>query len=226
MIQTRTSPARAAAGLNINPAANLAKEIISAKQVFQWTLEGKCYTAAIEPETDSIAGQTAYDDTKQTYILTSDLTGSRIVVPISTIICAFDNTGTGIEYISVNIIRSSLGTAVLRTLSGTVMTVTNNRLDLYGGQSATAYHTATSSALDGTGDWTRIAHFACESGIYLSSENGIRGNTVFINHLQHGAPLVLCKGSSLSVIYSSSGTAPKCRVTFQWAELSASDYLP
>jgi len=225
-VQTRSNPAKAAPGSVVNPAANLARELITARQVFDWTLQGKCFTASIPVETDSIDGIAASEDLAHTFMLSSDRGGSKIVVPICTQIMMHTNDGTGIVYVDVSVIRSANDVATLRTISGTSMNITNNRSDLHGNHTATALYTATSSALDGTTDWLRIKHYTCQSGQDGDRDNAANANTVIINHLQDEAPLVLYKLGSLTVQAIGATTDPTVRCVFQWAELDVADYLP
>jgi len=224
VVETRLSPSRSTPGTVDSPAANLASEMITSDQIFQWTLEGKCFTASIPVESDPPDGGTDHSDTAQTYMLNSDTAGTKLIIPLATTICP-EVVSSGSETVLwvVAHIRSTNATGTLRTVSGTSMTIINNRGDLYGTQTATALYTVTSSALVAA-DWNEIAVFKTNQKSNQSANTGIAQNTVVLNHFNEMAPLVLYKGGSLSAQCFAS-TAPRMRLTFQWAELDASVYL-
>ena len=209
IIQTRGSPSRSVAGAVGSPAANLAMEMITADQVLQWTLEGNCYTASVPLQTDGIDGRGNHDDTAQAFMLTSDLNGTKLIVPLVTTISpnSVSASSAAQEY-SIAVIRPTTSTLVRRTVSGTSMTIHNNRSDGYGNQVATALYTVTSSALDGTGDWNEICAFHVNINSDDNANVGIGEHTVQVCHFKDMAPIILCKGASLSVqTWSSGGTA-------------------
>ena len=223
-VETRVSPSRSTAGTVGDGIANLAGEQITSSQIFQWTLEGRCFTASIPVESDPPNGGTDHSDTAQTYMLSSDTAGTKLIIPLVTTICP-DTVSSGSEAViwQIALIRATNATATLRTVSGTSMTIINNRCDLYGTQTATALYTVTSSALVAA-DWNEIGIFRTNQKAHQSSNNGIAQSTVVMNHFSEMAPMVLYKGGSLSA-QCWAATAPRMRVSFQWAELDASVYL-
>lgn len=224
VVEIRTSPSRSKAGTVGNPVANLASEMITSDQVFQWTLEGRCFTASIPFQSDPPDGGTAVSDTAHTYMLTSDTAGTKLIIPLVTTMCP-EVVSSGSETVvwQVALIRATDATATVRTVSGAGMTIINNRSDLYGTQTATALYTVTSSALVAA-DWNEIAAFKTNQKANQSANTSIAQNTVTLYHFGEMAPMVLYKGGSLGV-QCYAATAPRMRVTFQWAELDASVYL-
>ena len=227
VVKTRILPAGAGADVSVAPAANLARELISADQVLQWTLEGRCYTGSLEPETGGVSGQTTLSDEAHDYMLTSDRGGLKLVVPITTTISLYTDDGaTDKGAVSLNLIRPHNDTATLRTISGTAAHIINNRSDAYGMQTASMVYTVTSSALLQASEWCEIGYWHARTETIEATEHGFSDHTITVNHLKEGAPIILQRGASISVTAHSATTAITTIVVFTWAELDASAYLP
>jgi len=220
-VKTRNRQAGAGAYAEIEAAANLAREQIGADQVLQWTLEGRCFTASSPLETASPDGQTDHDPENQDHMLLSDTGGAKLIVPISTRINLNTSAGSA-EGEVVMLLGLPTNMAVAKRIaSGTTMTILNNRSDGYGTQTAQALYTVTEADID----FTEIATWHFRSNAASNTYNAFKNNSVVVNHLKKGAPIILYQGASLSVnIFT--GTASKVRVSFTWAELDASTYLP
>jgi len=113
---------------------------------------------------------------------------------------------------------------VLTTESGTALTVLNNLGVGYGNHTATALHTVTVAALDGTGDHTEARHFI--HGVKGIDADAFADLSLTVNWLKDGAPIVLYKGSALLIYAYTGDGAGTARPVFQWAELDAATYLP
>ena len=227
VVKTRSLPAGSSSDVSVAPAANLARELISADQVLQWTLEGRCYTGSLEPETGGVSGQTALSDQAHDFMLTSDRGGTKLVVPISTQISLYTDDGaTGEIGISLNLVRPHNDTATLRTISGTAGHIINNRSDAYGMQTASLVYTVTSSVLLQASEWVEIGYWRSRAETIEATEHGFSDHSITINHLKEGAPIILQRGASISTTAWSATTAVTTLVVFQWAELDASAYLP
>lgn len=220
-VKTRNRQVGAGAGVEIEAAANLAREQIRADQVLQWTLEGRCFTASSPFETASPAGQTDHDPENQDYMLVSDTGGAKLIVPITTriVLLTTDGSAEG-EVVMLLGLPTNMAVAK-RAPSGTTMTILNNRTDVYGTQTAQALYTVGESDID----HAEIASWHFRSAATDITNNAWKNHSVVVNHLKKGAPIVLYQGSSLSVC-SFCAVAPYLRVTFTWAELDVSTYLP
>ncbi len=222
-VEARSAAARGTGVLNA--AANLAREQISADQVLQWTLEGKCYTASIPMETASEALATALSDIVCEFALLSDLSGTKLIVPISTTLSLDKGNGSQIHTIRLAHSRPGAERAVVEVLTGTAMTITNNRSDGYGNNSASALYDCTSSIIAAT-EWVEVKTIEAYSGYGESTNHSLGGLTHVINHLRDGAPIILQKGAALMVTGWEGNGAALARCVFTWAELDASVYLP
>ena len=81
--EVRTTPTRGNAGDVVNPAANTAKEQISASQYLDWLLRGFIFTggAVLMDQTD-IATKTTIADTTPDYVLQSPTGTGTVVIPL------------------------------------------------------------------------------------------------------------------------------------------------
>ena len=228
VVKTRSLPSGAGADVSVAPAANLAREQISADQVLQWTLEGRCFIGSLEPETSGVAGQAdGLNDQKADYMLTSDRGGLKLVVPITTTISLYTDDGAaGKGTVSLNLVRPHNDTATLRTISGTAAHIISARSDTYNMHTASMVYTVTSSVLLQASEWVEIGFWHARMETIEATEHGFSDHTITINHLKEGAPIILQRGASLSLTAWSATTAVKTICVFTWAELDASAYLP
>lgn len=220
-VKTRRRASGAGAYAEIEAAANLAREQIRADQMFQWAMEGRVFTASSPIETASPDSQTDHDPENQDHMLVSDTGGSKLIVPITTRMALHTSADAGAgEAVMLLGLPTNMAVAK-RVPSGTTMTILNNRSDGYDTQTAQAIYTVTEADID----FTEIGSWHWRGNAAANTYNAFKNNSIVVNHLKKGAPIILYQGATLSV-NCFSATASKVRVTFQWAELDAATYLP
>ncbi len=224
-VQARSDPQPTSAGNIINAAANLAGEQISADQILQWTMEGKVFTAAIPVETASQAVPATLADITPEAALTADNDGNKFVIPISTTVSWDKANGSAVHQAKLVHVRPRTALATVNTITGTGMTITNNRSDLFGTETARAIYGGTSAAVAAT-EFVELVTWGTYTG-HGESTNAFFGSlTKTYNHLREGAPTILHSGASLFVYAWEGNGAALARYVFTWVELDTSTYKP
>ncbi len=222
--EVRTTPTRGNEGDVVNPAANTAKEQISASQYIDWLLRGYIFTAgSVLVDATDVASVTSVADTTPDYVLQSPTGKGTVVIPLRAR-CSITNDGGGLTVLDLVYTKAKLETATaLAFTSGTALKISNNYTPnpMTTAKSSMEY-TVTSAALTDV-DCNVIAHaHMVDAGLTTGL---IQLNEVF-DYSFKDSPIALTEGAALLLYTSTTGGAGKTRAQFTWAELPRDVYVP
>ncbi len=222
-VEIRERPTRANAGDVINPAANTATEQIAGSQLMDWCLQGYIYTAgSVLMDATDIASVTTLADTTPTYALQSPTGTDTVVIPLK-VRAVFTDDGGGISTLNLVYTKAKAESATALSFSGTALKISNNYTpNPQATAVSTMQYTVTSGALTNV-DCNVIAQAQLvDAGITTGL---IQLNEVFEYSFKHN-PIALVDGAALLLYTYSAGGAGRTRVTFTWAEIPGSIYIP
>lgn len=223
--EVRTIPTRGNAGDVVNPAANTAKEQIAASQYLDWLLRGYIFSGgSVLVDAGDVVSVTSIADTTPTYVLQSPIGSGTVVIPLRVVAVFTDDGGAGASTINLVFTKSKQeATAELAFTSGTDLKIQNNYTPnpMTTSKCALGY-TRTSAALTDV-DCTVIASAQLVDAALTTGL--IQLNEVF-DYSFRDSPIALTEGAALLVYTTSTSSAGKTRLTFTWAELPRSVYVP
>jgi hypothetical protein len=219
-VEVRGSPAKAGAGVIINPAANTAKEQIMSDMLFDHILQGNVYTASQGLEATDISSVATEADTTPVASLQSPTGADTIVIPLRVWVSVTDD-GNGAGYVDLAFTKAAKQCATVLSLSGTAINVQNHYTkNAMVAAKSTALKGVTASALLTT-DYITLAHHHWADAALTTS--------LIVPDLdyQFEVPLALTQGAAL-LVYFTNGTTTDAKVvvSFTWAEIPASVYIP
>ncbi len=216
-----TAPTRVSSGIIVEPRANNAGEQILASQVLDWTLRGWVFSASQGLEASDIASTASVDDFYPIASLQSPLGGGTVVVPLR---CWFSltNDGAGLGTVDLLFTKAVKQCATTLAITGTTLNIQNHFTpNPQFASKATALKTVTCTALT-TVDYITLAHQHYADAALTTSLVVPNFDYQFNNN-----PIALVEGAALLLyFYNATTTDANAIVTFTWAEIPSSIYVP
>ena len=223
-VKVRTTPSRAAAGVDVLPAANTAGEQIAASQIMDWGMKGYIFSAGLLVDASDISVVTTLADTTPTIALQSPAGGDIIVIPLR-VRCSVTAVAGGLTTLDLVYTKAARECAtVLALTGGTVMPGIQNHFtpNPMAVRKSTCEFTVTATALTDV-DCNVIAHAEL-------ADNGLTSATFqyisVFNYEFEESPIALTDGAALLLYGDSARTASTIRPSFIWAEIPRSVYAP
>ena len=219
-VEVRSSPARAGAGVVVNPAANTAREIILADQLFDSVLNDYVFTASQGLEATDISSVAAESHTTPVVSLQAPTGTNKLVIPLRVWV-SLTNDGAGLGYVDLAYTKAAKQCATALTLSGTALNIQSHRTkNPMVTPSATALKAVTASALT-TVDYITLAHHHWPDAALTTS--------LIVPDFEYNfdVPIALTEGAALLLyFYNATTTDAKVVVSITWMELPANIYVP
>ena len=219
-VEARRSPVRAGDGVEVNPAANQTLEQIIATQINDWTMRDYVFTASQGLAATDVSSVATESHTTPVASLQSPTGKNKLIIPLR-VWASVTNDGAGLGYVDLCYTKAAKECATALTLSGTAFNLQNSRtFNPMVTPTATALMAVTASALT-TVDYITLAHKHWPNAALTTSL------IVPDFDYQFETPIALTEGAALLLyFYNATTTDAKLVVSFTWAELDASIYIP
>ncbi|KKM68980.1 hypothetical protein LCGC14_1455440 [marine sediment metagenome] len=222
-VKVRDAPSRAAAGVNVLPAANTAGEQIAGSQILDWAMRGYIFSAGLLVDASDISVVTTLADTTPTIALQSPASKDLVVIPLR-VHCSITAVTGGLTTFDLVYTKAAQECAtVLALTGGTVMPGIQNHYvsNPITVRKSTCEFTVTATALTDV-DTSILAHAEMH-------DNGLTAISMHMNRVFNyvfDVPIALTEGAALLLYGYSASTASTIRPTFTWAEIPRSVYIP